>query len=1607
MSPSVLVEGLQPNTEYLFRVIDSNLRGEVVAQFSAKTADVPPGNLTITQGTPAADTNLTTGSNLDWAHWGYNQSATGYDVRYYGSNRISNYQLIGTATATAYNAAGATFTWTDGRPNSDAQEVTVPTDPIEGFSSEIPAGQTSAWPAGENPTRVIDNQTGTKFLNFNEVNCGIIVTPSAGATVINAIGLTSANDAPERDPSNYVVEGSNDGGTTWTKITEGVVPAFTARGQKQVFRFENTKSYKSYKVTFPTVQNAMSANSFQIDEIDLYKSNMYSVAATDDAVAVAGQGNGFKFTVPAQPANRQLKVYVAVDGDAQGQLTASLSDMSVPVKQSEILNAGGSLKTAVYTIDYRSGLAGKELTIEWKSVGGTGNVILQAATLSDVDPVAAPTDVAVDGRFVGGVVVSWKDNSANELGYRVERTLAGADNWTVLATVPANITTYTDKTAEQGKAYQYRVTTFNPLGSISSTAANVTTAAIPEGWEGKTIGTTGDPSYPGEWGYDATTGTWSIRISSGDVWGNNNHFFYAYQPIHGDVRMTARVTGMTNTTGWAKGGVMLSESLAPNSRFLSTVATPGNAVHVQGWDGADIDAGTWGTNMTAANAVNWVRIERLGNTVTSYYSADGVTWTTCGSRTVDWGTDIYLGLSYTTNNNSSIGVATFDNVSIDDIEDVVPVAPTDANAAAISGNRVVVTWKDNANNETGYVLQRRSGASAWEDVDANLAPNTTFYVDYYADDGKSYTYRVYAKGLVGDSDYSNNTSNVKSGVGTTPVGDNWQSIDIGAPYYNGSDGYLNNVYDVTGGGGDIWGTESDSFHFVYQEMSGDFVISGIVFQQERSSDWAKAGFMIRTATDDGYGNIGLDPAQKGAPMAYIMATPDHGLQYGWRTTLKGNCGEATSPTQGTPAYIRLARVNGLVTAWMSEDGTIWSQLGQSQNIGNDTVYVGMAVTSHDDTKTSLVTFKDVAVTTYDGTVTPEAPSDLKAVALGAKDVVLTWTDHSISETGFKIQRSTNGVDGWTTISEVGTSVTRFVDRNAGGQTYYYRVAATNTTAATPDSAYTEVVMVAPGVDGTPIHMSDFADASGWQLNGKATVSNNVLRITDAVNDQLSSAFTKLPQNLNNFKASFDMLMSGGTGADGMAFVIQANDPTVLGGGGGSLGYTGIGYSIAIKFDIYKNGGHDIDETGLYINGDNPQYDEANDAKNEDIDLRPTLGNLLDTKWHVALTYENGKLTMTMAKADAPETILFTNTWDIDIPATFGMDSGFVGFTGATGGANVKQEIYNFNFGPIDEVPPTGDWVINGTDSDDVRTLKRVGDNVQLLDAAGNVLEQKPFAGITNIVVNGKGGNDTLILDYSGGELVATAKNVTFDGGDGNDLVKLAANAGSNALVINAAGVSFGGRTINLANVESKGLALSGNAAVSLAKGSAALKLGSLSLSENATLDLADNDLIVTATPETKEAVLAAIATAIRSARGDGSWTGKGLTSSEARAMKEAMTDFTGLAVVLNDAGGEAILNSFDGQTVGLNDILVKYTWNGDVDLNGIVDGDDYFLIDAGFISGLDQYRNGDVDLNGVIDGDDYFLVDAAFISQGAPLAAAPAQPAASVLATLFSVKPIL
>ena len=92
-----------------------------------------------------------------------------------------------------------------------------------------------------------------------------------------------------------------------------------------------------------------------------------------------------------------------------------------------------------------------------------------------------------------------------------------------------------------------------------------------------------------------------------------------------------------------------------------------------------------------------------------------------------------------------------------------------------------------------------------------------------------------------------------------------------------------------------------------------------------------------------------------------------------------------------------------------------------------------------------------------------------------------------------------------------------------------------------------------------------------------------------------------------------------------------------------------------------------------------------------------------------------------------------------------------------------------------------------------------------------------------------------------------------------------------------------------------------------------------------------------------------VAGLIRSGRTNGSWNGSGLVTSMSAAKSPSMLTTLGVAEAssaLGISGSQTTL--WDGATVDGTTVLVRYTNAGDANLDGVINGDDYFDIDAGY-----------------------------------------------------------
>ncbi len=263
-----------------------------------------------------------------------------------------------------------------------------------------------------------------------------------------------------------------------------------------------------------------------------------------------------------------------------------------------------------------------------------------------------------------------------------------------------------------------------------------------------------------------------------------------------------------------------------------------------------------------------------------------------------------------------------------------------------------------------------------------------------------------------------------------------------------------------------------------------------------------------------------------------------------------------------------------------------------------------------------------------------------------------------------------------------------------------------------------------------------------------------------------------------------------------------------------------------------------------------------------------------------------------------------------------------------------------------------------------------------VDAAGNLY------GTTDI---GGTSSDGIVFELTGSGFVVGPQPIFVAAGQ---TYHFTANPGTGILVRGVPGVSIAATGIAIAdpaaNPADRQLLVISGTGLTLA-GSPGAWTGNI--------DLSNNDMIVGG------GNLATITSQIEQGYAGGAWNGSGgITSSAA-----ALTTNTALGIELNSDGSSALLSTFDGQSVTSTDVLIKYTYFGDANLDGVVNGSDYTLIDNGFNNTLTGWRNGDFNYDGVVNGDDYTLIDNAFNTQGASLAADPQEMIASDTAQVASV----
>ena len=252
--------------------------------------------------------------------------------------------------------------------------------------------------------------------------------------------------------------------------------------------------------------------------------------------------------------------------------------------------------------------------------------------------------------------------------------------------------------------------------------------------------------------------------------------------------------------------------------------------------------------------------------------------------------------------------------------------------------------------------------------------------------------------------------------------------------------------------------------------------------------------------------------------------------------------------------------------------------------------------------------------------------------------------------------------------------------------------------------------------GDTITWEDFSDASDLNLIGHAATTADRLRITPAQSGRKGAAWHHDKQFVSiAFESQFRFQITdpdSGGGGDGFAFVIQNTSDSILGGGGGHMGYHQIPNSLAIEFDTSQNADDPNDNhvsvhtRGLLRNHSNHSYSLGS--------FTPSGFKLDEGDIHtVKIAYSPGSLSVFLDDLTNPML-----TVPVDLNELLDLDFGraYVGFAGATGGGWENHDILDWNFGhPSDITAVIGitDWGQIEGDSGQTNlefSIKRLGDS---------------------------------------------------------------------------------------------------------------------------------------------------------------------------------------------------------------------------------------------------------------------------------------------------------
>ena len=804
------------------------------------------------------------------------------------------------------------------------------------------------------------------------------------------------------------------------------------------FNETNFKVERSTDGTSFTLIATLNANTTAYANTNLIASTQffYRVVATDGANDSPPSNVASATTLPPPAAPSNLTA-VAV---SSSQINLAWTDNATNEQGFKIERStgGGSFSQLavvganVTTFSNGNLLAGTTYTYRVKAYEGPNDSApSNTASATPLAGPAPPSNLSATGASSSRIDLAWTDNSTNEAGFKVERSVGGGA-FTVVANAGANATSYSNTGLVTGSTYTYRVRAYEGLNiSDPSNTAAATTLAPPAAPTNLAATPVTSTRIDLQWTDNATYeqgfrversvngGAFTVVGSLGV-----NVTSYSNTSLVSGTTYTYRVRAYDGPNDSAPSDTVSAAPLAPPAAPSNLTATPVSPSQINlAWT----DNATYEQGFKVERSTDGVSFTQIGTA-----GANAVTYSSTGL--VSGTTYTYRVRAYEGANDSAYSNTASANTTS------APAAPTNLTATAVSSSQINLAWTDNATSEQGFKVERATDGVSFTQI-AALGANVTTYANSGVVTGVTYTYRVKAYNGPNDSAWSNTAT-------ATPLSGPPAPTNLSATPVSSSRIDLAWTDNATGEQGYKVERSPDGVSFTQIATVGASVTS-----------YASTGLLASTAytyrvraydgpNDSAYSNAAAATTLP-APAAPsgLTATPvsPSQINLAWTDNATNEQGFKVERATGGGSFSVIATLGANVTTFANTtlvSGTSYTYRVRSYDGPNDSSPSNTATASP--------------------LPAPAAPSNLTATPVASSRIDLAWTDNATNEAGFKVERSTDGVN-FTVLANVGVNATSYsVTSLLAGTTYAFRVRAyegPNTSA--PSNTATATTLAAP------------------------------------------------------------------------------------------------------------------------------------------------------------------------------------------------------------------------------------------------------------------------------------------------------------------------------------------------------------------------------------------------------------------------------------------------------------------------------------------------------------------------------------------------------------------